>query len=67
MTHLEVKYVKLIDAAGRRREGWSIIENGRPGYPEVSKDAAIIGAQAIAQIRRVSGIVPKVIVTETKD
>lgn len=54
MTILEVKFIKVKDALGRIREGWCIIENGRPGYPYKTEQEAVRQMEAIRSIRHAS-------------
>ena len=39
------------DALGRERVGWSIVEDGEPGYPYQNKDEAICAAKGLVSIR----------------
>ena len=51
MTSLVVRHGSVIDALGRTRSGWLVYEDGRPGYPFSTKDAAIKQAEGIKAIR----------------
>jgi hypothetical protein len=39
------------DAMGRQCDGWSVVEDGRPGIPFESKEGAIRHAKGIIAIR----------------
>jgi hypothetical protein len=61
MQSLTVKYGAVTDALGRKREGWLIFEDGRPGYPYKDKDKAIRDAEALKGIRCAPHVQVKVI------
>jgi hypothetical protein len=57
-----VRYGTVVDALGRKREGWLVLEDGRAGYPYKTKEEAVEQANATAQIRIVGGVVAPVVV-----
>ncbi len=54
MTKFEVKFGTITDALGKKRTGWFVVENGRPGYPYETKEKAEAVMEATKQIRHAS-------------
>jgi hypothetical protein len=65
MTKLTVIYATLQDAVGRKREGWTVIENGMFGVPFPTKEQAITQAESIAVIRGQSPSIVRVVTHTT--
>jgi hypothetical protein len=57
----DIWHTSLKDALGRLRTGWFIFEDGRPGAPFTTQEAALQQANAIANLRAVNGRVGKII------
>ena len=51
MTNIYVQYIHTTDALGNIRDGWSVVEDGRPGYPYNTQEKAESAAEAIRKIR----------------
>lgn len=64
MTTFTVKFGSIKEALGKVRAGWLVFENGCPGYPHLTKEAAVTHAEATAKLRTVGGLVPLVVVVE---
>lgn len=58
----DIWHTTLKDALGRRRTGWFVFEDGKPGTPFRTQEDAMKQANAIANLRIVDGCIGKIVV-----